>query len=623
MHSIRELKRILLGNPIPTKLAHNERLPVIAALPIFASDALSSTAYAGEEILLKLQMGGSEQFKYLVPIVCALLALLWVVIFSYYQTIHAYPRGGGSYRVASENLGRFSGLVAAGALLIGYVLTVAVSVSAGSQAVVAMLPQTQPYAVWMACAAVLLITYVNLRGAKESAVVFALPTYSFVLLVAGVAATGAYMHFFKGVPQQVPVQIEPIDTYSQLAGAALIFFVFKAFAAGCTALTGTEAIADGVLAFKAPEAKNASRTLVAMGVTLSILLFGSNWAFFHYGITPMHVGEPGYKTALAQLAATLFGDGSGLFYATQVATAVILVLAANTGYVDFPRLSMFVARDGFLPRQLSTLGDRLVFQNGIISLGALSIALIIGFNADTHQLIPMYAVGVFLSFTLSQAGMVLYFVKRRIGGFKRYISGLGMVVTGVVTLVLLITRWSEGAWLTVAALSVVIIAFYAIKSHYMWLAGRLNVTADDRIQDAQTTVLLLVPRLHKGILQAISYSRALSDDVRAIHVTLDPESAKTVKRQWIEYGADMPLVILESPYRSLVQPITDYVDETIREHEDDDCPNHMITVIVPQAVPKNFLQTLLHNNIAFALKRALKARKNVVIANVRYFLDDR
>lgn len=622
MGAFSDLKHRLLGKPIHTKLASHERLVVLAALPVFASDALSSTAYASEEILHQLVHGGDEGLRYLFGIALALVGLLWIVISSYYQTINAYPQGGGSYRVASENLGQRYGLLAGAALLIGYVLTVAVSVSAAALAINAMAPATIPYSVPMACSAVVLITYVNLRGAKESSVVFGVPTYSFVLLIGVLVVVGIGAALRGAPPVQNTAQLE--GSMSAFVGAGLVVFLFKAFAAGCTALTGTEAIADGVLAFKPPEARNASKTLVAMGVILSTLFLGISWLSLRYGVQPMDQYTEsgalnlGYKTVIAQLAGHFFDYNSFLFYAVQVATAMILVLAANTGYADFPRLSMFIARDGFMPRQLTGLGDRLVYQNGIILLAILSIALIVAMRASVHALLPMYAIGVFLSFTLSQAGMVAWWKRQGRRSWKKYVSLLGACVCGCVAVVQLYFRWSEGAWVTVVALSLVMFLFYRIRSHYDYLGRELNVRPTDKIDTYTTTVLLLVPRLHRGILKAISYAQALSKDVRAIHVTLDPTQAASVKDQWTNFHVDMPLVILESPYRSLVRPVVDYVDQAIQESGD---PNHIVTVIVAEAVPKNKLQSLLHSNLALFLKLALGGRRNVVISNVRYFLD--
>ncbi len=619
MSVLSKLKHALFGKPIHSKRAHSQRLIVFFALPVFASDALSSTAYASEEILLKLAPAGEDKLKLLIPIALALVALLWVVVVSYRYTIKAYPEGGGAYSVASENLGQWTGLVAAAALLIGYLLTVTVSVSAGAAAIVAMYPQTQQYASIMASFAVLFITYVNLRGVKESGSVFAVPTYGFVALVLFVTLWALKVAFIDGTPPQAPIRPLDLDpTLAHMSSWKYLFFVFGAFAAGCTALTGTEAIANGVMAFKPPETVNANKTLVAMGVILSVLFFGVSWAAFHFGIVPMHFTDPGYKTVLAQIAGAVFGDKNPLYFGTQIATALILVLAANTAYSDFPRLGRLVSRDGFLPRQLTSLGDRLVFQNGILTLTALSVLLIVVTGADTHQMIPMYAISVFTTFTLSQAGMIIWWNRHNPRNYNKWVNVLGAAVCGSVAIVLLVTRFAEGAWLTIVSVALLLFLFSRVRRHYDWLAGRLNLTQEDKVVAASTTVLLLVPRLHRGVLHAISYAKALSNDVRAVHVMLDPAGVKDIKEQWGRFGADMPLVILESPYRSLVIPVMEYIDQTIKEAND---PNHMVTVIVPQAVPKNWWQGLLHSNLALFLKVALGSRRNVVISNVRYFLD--
>lgn len=612
-----KIKQFLFGKPIHSKSAHGQRLVIFLALPVFASDALSSTAYASEEVLLKLKRGGPEALALLIPISLALIALLWIVVVSYRKTIVAYPEGGGAYSVASENLGRFAGLFAAGSLLIGYLLTVTVSIAAGVSALVAIYPQAQPHSVLIGSIAIAFITYINLRGVKESGTVFAVPTYSFVALVGIIVLMAIKSAIFDGAPIVHPHETIAAEfSLGGLSSLGYLAFVFTAFAAGCTALTGTEAIANGVMAFKAPEAVNASRTLVVMGVILSILVMGVSYSARHFGIVPMEFGSEGYKTVLAQIAAAIFGDNSAMYVLTQFSTALILVLAANTAYSDFPRLGRLVARDGFLPRQLASVGDRLVYQNGIFTLAILSIGLIALTNADTHKMLPMYAISVFMTFTLSQAGMIIWWQKHDKRSYNKWINVIGAVVCGLVAIVLLITRFLEGAYLTLIFLALLMMVFNFIRKHYDWLAGQLNIDSVDKVVASTTTVLLMVPRLHKGVLKAISYSKALSDDVRAIHVTLDTAGVQLVKEDWIKFGEDIPLVILESPFRSLIQPILDYVDQTIAESGD---PNHMVTVIVPQAVPRRWWQGILHNNAAVGLKLALGTRRNVVVTNVRYF----
>lgn len=601
------LKRILLGRPIHTKHAHHERLPKVFGLPVFASDALSSVAYASEEILIVLVLGGLAAFHLLLPTSLALVALLWIVVFSYYQTIQAYPQGGGSYRVSSENIGSVAGRIAGAALLIGYVLTVAVSVSAGAAAITSMFPEAKPYGTLIACLGVAVLAMLNLRGARESGIVFAIPTYGFVVCVLGMVAYGLFQSTVGGAEPHPPALAPPTEDIWW-------WFLITAFARGCTALTGTEAIADGVQAFRPPEAKNAGMTLIMMATLLTVLLLGISWSAQFLGIVPMEFTAEGYRTVVAQIALSLFGE-SIPFFAILTVTALILFLAANTGFADFPRLSQFIARDGFLPRQLMSVGDKLVYQNGIITLAVTSIVLIIVFDANTHSLIPLYAAGVFLSFTLSQAGMFSKFRRSGTRTWKMYVSLFGAITTATITGILMVTRFAEGAWILIVALAIMMWAMAMVKRHYRYLSQELSITPDDTLVPVKTTVLLLVPKIHKGILQAIAYAKSMAKDVRAVHVTLDPSSVGQVKEDWNRFGADIPLVILESPYRSLIEPITEYIDQAISEE-----PDAMITVIVPQAVPKRWYHGLLHNNVSVPLKLALGARKNVVITNVRYFL---
>ncbi len=605
------IKRFLVGKPIHSKHAHHERLAKVFALPVFASDALSSVAYATEEIMKVIVVAGTAYLGLTLNVSLAIGLLLVIVAMSYYQTINAYPMGGGSYRVTSDNLGSIPGRIAGASLLIDYVLTVAVSVSAGVGALVSMAPSTQPYMVEIGVLAVTVVGVLNLRGAKESGVVFAIPTYSFVLLIVALLGGGLYRAFFMGHPAtdhaMLPASPGPMQ-------AMTVFLVLRAFAAGCTALTGVEAIADGVQAFKPPEARNASLTLVAMAAILLSMFLGLSWTAQHFGVVPLAESTQGYKTVVAQIALQVFGQGY-FFYALQIATALILILAANTAFADFPRLSSFIARDNFLPRQLASVGDRLVFQNGIILLSVLAIALIVAFRAETHALIPLYAVGVFTSFTLSQAGMTVRTYRTKGLNWRMFVSALGCMATGVVTAIILVTKFEEGAWIIVVALLSILTMFWGIRRHYTYLANELSIAPEDSLKPVTQTVLLLVPRLHKGILQAISYAKAMAHDVRALHVTLDPSSVGTIKTDWARFGADIPLVILTSPYRSLIEPIIEYIDQTLEEE-----PNTMVTVIVPQAVPKHWWQGLLHNNAALGLKLALASRKNVVVTNVRYFL---
>lgn len=608
------LKRFLVGRPIHTKHAHHERLPKVFGLPVFASDALSSVAYATEEVLLVLVMMGAAGFYSLVPISAWLCLLLIIVGFSYYQTIHAYPQGGGTYLVTTENLGSIYGRIAGAALLIDYILTVAVSISSAVSFVISASPAAKPYTVLIACLAIGLLAIANLRGAKESGILFAIPTYTFVASMLILIAVGVFQSTIGGVAASPP---NPAEFPSPIHAVAP-FLMLRAFAASCTALTGTEAIADGVQAFRPPEAKNASQTLAMMVGLLLTMFIGISWCAQHFGITPMHISEAGYKTVVAQLAERVFPGVPAYFYLVTTVTAVILFLAANTAFADFPRLSSFIARDGFLPRQLLSVGDRLVFQNGIVTLAIAAMVLVIVFHAETHALIPLYALGVFISFTLSQSGMVARWFRRTErpwGNYRMYISLVGALATFVVAIILAVTKFAEGAWLILVAMSILLVIFWAIRRHYNYLSKELTLTSGDSLVPVKTTVLLLVPRIHKGVLQAIAYAKSMAKDVRAVHVSLDNTQIPAMRDDWNRFGADIPLVILESPYRSLIEPIIEYIDQAITEE-----PDAMITVIVPQAVPKRFYQGLLHNNVAVPLKLALAARKNVVITNVRYFL---
>jgi amino acid transporter len=635
MGALASVKKLLIGKPIHRKHAHHERLIIPFGLAIFASDALSSVAYATEEILRVLVFAGAAAMTLATPISLWLGLLLVIIAFSYYQTIQAYPKGGGTYLVSSENLGTVAGRIAGGSLLVDYVLTVAVSISSGVAAVVSLNGHAYQWRLFIACGAVVLLCLANLRGSRESGLLFSIPTYTFVVLIISLVATCVFRGI--GQPRVMPVIEAPPEGWHALT----VLVILRAFAASCAALTGTEAIADGVQAFRAPEPKNATKTLFIMVTLMLVMFIGISWAAVQYGTAPMPPEAAGYKTIIAQLAAHHFGTGV-FFTALQLATALILFLAANTAFADFPRLCSFVARDGFLPRQLTSIGDKLVFQNGIVLLSAAAIGLLIVFDVKTHALIPLYAMGVFVSFTLSQAGMFVRFRRKhrdiatrsmkippkpvgpagarvralRSLNFKSAISGFGAVATFIVTCILLYTKFLEGAWLIVVALSIMLFVFWVIRKHYDYLERKLHVTKLDSLPKVKTVVLLLVPGMHKGILEAISYSKALAKDCRALHVTLDPKSVGRIKEDWQSFGADIPLVILDSPYRSLVEPICEYVDETLA-----DSPNLMVTVIVPQAVSRRLWTRLLHRNVAISLKIALASRKNVVVTDVRYFVD--
>lgn len=620
MTVVQKAKRLLVGKPIATKHSHTERLSNLYGLPVFASDALSSTAYATEEVLLILITASAayavQAYYLLIYIAIALAVLLSIVTFSYYQTIHAYPEGGGSYSVSKQNLGKYPGLVAAAALLIDYVLTVSVSVSAGVAALVSAFHQVQPFQVHVAVFVILFIAMVNLRGARESGVVFAVPTYSFVVLTLSLIAVGVY-RYLTGV-HIPPLDFSQVDKAKQvhdLVGFVGVLFILKSFAGICTAMTGVEAISNGIQAFRPPESRNASKTLVSMATLLMVMVIGVSWCAQTYHVIPMHPEDPGYKTVLAKIAIAVFGGKNWFFYAIQFATMAILFLAANTSFADFPRLSSLIARDKYLPRQLASLGDRLVFQNGIVLLAFLAIVLVVLFNAQTNALIPLYAVGVFTAFTMSQAGMVVRWYRMKRYGIGMIANAVGALSTFVVTCIISYSKWADGAYIVVFAIVIVIFIFLKIRKYYDYLAKEFDIAPTDKVHDVKSKVILLIPRLHKGTVEAISYAKVVAQDCRALHVTLDAESAQPLKDFWQREQINMPLVILESPYRSLVEPVTDYIDSTLQAE-----PDTVLTVIVPQGVPPKWYQAVLHSNLATALKLALGNRKNVVITNVRYML---
>jgi amino acid transporter len=602
------LKRLLIGKPIATSQAHHQRIGLFFGLALLASDNISVVAYATEEILHMLALGGVEGVKYLVGIAIAIVTLVIIILFSYSRTIAHYPQGGGDYRVASDNINSFAGRIAGAALLLDYTLTVAVSVSAGVLAIVSAFPEAQPYMMQLNILAILMLTIVNLRGTKESGVVFAIPTYAFILFV--------FILIIVGIIRAPG--FEPTIELSHTPTATLGWFlILRAFAAGCAALTGIEAIANGTMVFKKPEVKNATRALVLLGFIVGSIFLGVTYLATHYPIKIMAATEPGYQTIVAQISQNVFSGAPFFFYAIQIATMAILILAANTAYADFPRLTSFIAKDGFLPRQLANLGDRLVFQNGIILLAVVACLLVFFSGGDTHKLIPLYALGVFTAFTLGQAGMVVkqWRIKARFGAI---ISFIGMLTTAVVWFVILITKFTTGAWMIIIALSLLMILFWGVRKHYNSLAQQLTITPGEYAPKLDSTVLLLLPpRIHKGILHSIGYARTLSKDLRAVTTVADVAMANELKQEWQRIAPDISLVILESPYRSIVEPVVEYIDEAVGEDD-----NHMLTVIVPEAIAKHWWQRILHNNSALPLKMALASRRNVVITNVRYFLDE-
>lgn len=600
------LKRKLLGSPLRTAEEVHERLSKVTALAIFSSDALSSVAYATEEILLVLVLAGLGWLHLSLPIALGIAALLVIVVTSYRQTIHAYPSGGGAYIVAKDNLGAYPGLIAAAALLIDYVLTVAVSVAAGVAAITSAFPTLYSYRVVLGLLAVFLITFANLRGVRASGRIFAVPTYLFIVSFFAMIVTGLAEALLVGVPEKV----------SQPEAAAVqgltLFLILRAFASGCTALTGVEAISDGVPAFKPPEAKNASTTLSWMGVILLTLFLGVTILAYFYGVIPRE-GE----TVVSQLARRVF-EGNFFYYVVQAATAMILVLAANTSFADFPRLAYFLARDRFLPAQLANRGDRLVFSNGIIILGLAASSLIFLFGGSTHALIPLYAVGVFLSFTLSQAGMVRRWLIRKDPGWKKgvWINGMGALATGVVMVVIATTKFVHGAWIVILCLPLLVLMFLKIHDHYLLFTRQVAVEGFEPPKAIDHTVLVPVPGLHRGVLTALEYARSLSPKVEAVYVDLDVTTTEALLTRWDQWANGIPLVILDSPYRSVVGPLVEYIGAVQGRTK-----QGFVTVILPEVVPARGWHFLLHNQTAWFIKAALLFKKRVIIVDVPYHLE--
>lgn len=603
---LNRLKRLLVGQPLPTAQARHERLGKASGLAIFASDPLSSNAYATEEILHVLILAGAAAMVYSLPIAAAIAALILLVISSYRQTIRAYPQGGGAYLVSKDNLGVFPSLVAGAALLTDYVLTVAVSVAAGIAALTSALPAFSPYRVPLCLLVVIGITLANLRGVRESGRLFAIPTYLFVLSVLGMVAYGLVGIVFGWWPGGPSVPAPP-----GLEGVGL-FLVLRAFAAGCTALTGIEAVSDGVPAFRPPEAQNARVVMAWLGVMTVSMFLGITYLASDLGVVPS-----GDETVVSQIARRVFGGGF-FYYEIQIVTMLILLLAANTAFADFPRLSFFMARDGFMPRQFRSEGDRLVFSNGILILTGLAVVLLIAFDGDTHSLLPLYAVGVFISFTLSQAGMVRRWLRLRENGWwwRVWFSAVGAAATALVMLTLAVTKFTDGAWIVVALIPTLVLLFLAIRRHYDHVAMQLSLEDFEPPPAISHTVLVLVGDLHRGVVRALRYAQGLSPSVRAVYVEMDHARTGRLEERWGKWGMSVPLVVLDSPYRSLLGPLLGYIDHLQQQGG----PNHFVTIVLPEFIPARWWQHVLHNQTALLIKGALLFRRNIIVADVPYHL---
>lgn len=611
------IRRIILGQPLATSQAIHQRLSKAKALAVFSSDALSSSTYATEAILLVLIAAGTGALGVSWWIALGIAALMIVVAFSYFQTIHAYPNGGGAYIVSKDNLGIIPGLTAASALLIDYVLTVAVSVSAGTAALSSAFPELAPYRVHAALLIVAFITVMNLRGVKESGTFFSIPTYMFIIGMLFMIGVG-FIRVLTGTVTPVPPPApEVLAEELKFTGGLTLFLVLRAFAAGCTALTGIEAISNGIPAFKPPESRNAGQTLMVMVALLCTMFIGTTFLANQYQVVAVHHSD---TTVLSRIAGAVFGEGSVLFFYMQFSTLLILSLAANTAYADFPRLAAIISRDRYLPRQLTNLGDRLVFSNGIITLAVLASILIVLFDAREHNLLPLYAVGVFLSFTLSQSGMVVHWLKeRKLPNFKPNlgwrlhigINGFGAVCTFVVMIVLMATKFVEGAWIVMLAIPVLMAGFISIHRHYETVAASLTLDGiepgpiSDRYQvytdRNHTRVVVLMNSLNRCSLQALEYALRISDNVRVCTIEVEPDSVERLQKRWQDWQLKIPLDIVPSSYREIGRPLIQYL-HTLDEESDECIPT---VVVLPEFVVSHWWERLLHNQTSVAIRAAL------------------
>ncbi|GAA5172597.1 APC family permease [Pseudonocardia eucalypti] len=616
------VKRLLVGRPLRSARLGETLLPKRLALPVFCSDPISSVAYATEQIVLALAAGGVAALRLTPWVGVAVAALLIVVVTSYRQTCYAYPNGGGAFVVSRDNLGESAALVAASALLVDYVMTVAVSIVSGVVAITSALRSLAPHAVALSVAFVLVLALANLRGTKESGRVFAVPTYGFIGLTLLMFLIGA-IRGLGGTLPPAETAAQPLPPTTAFGGIFTLLLLLRAFASGCTALTGVEAISNGVPAFRKPKSRNAALTLSAMGA-IAIVMFG--------GITALavtlhaHANPDGNPSVISQIAGSVFGAGSPLFYLYQAATAAILVLAANTAFNGFPVLASILGRNRYLPRQLHNRGDRLVFSNGILLLAAAAAALIIGFDANIDKLIQLYILGVFTSFTLSQFGMVKHWHRELATGpdprQRRRIRRaqatnlVGALVTAVVLVVVFATKIEHGAWLAVAAMIVLFFLMRAINRYYARVSAEVAPDQTPLTLPASVHAVVLISRLHKPALRALAFAKATRPDVlEALTLATDDEETRELRRTWEQHEITVPLKVLEAPYRDLLRPLLDYIRRLRRDQ-----PRAVIAVYIPEYVTTRWWQTLLHNQSALRIKARLLFTPGVIVINVPYQL---
>lgn len=621
----------LIGRPLATADAPHQAIGKFIGLAVFSSDAMSSVAYAPQELLIILAAAGTGAFKFSVPLSIAIVVLLLILTISYEQTIHTYPNGGGAYIVARDNLGAMPAQTAGAALLMDYILTVAVSISSGVAQITSAYPSIYEYRVEIAVGFVILVMLINLRGVKESGAAFSIPTYFFLVMMFMTVIVGFYRYFTGTLGTVVDAPQDLMRTAENLQPITL-FLILKAFSSGTTALTGVEAISNGITAFKEPRSKNAGITLFWMAGILGTLMLSITYLANHIGALPSEE-----ETLISQLVRTAF-DSRGILYLAAIAgTTVILIMAANTAYADFPRLSALIAADGYIPRQLSYQGSRLVYSRGIIALTLIASTLIIIFQASVTKLIPLYAIGVFLSFTLSQSGMARRWWK--IGrlkpgeeikekgsvlrtdknwSIKLVVNSIGAFCTLIVMLVFATTKFQDGAWIVVILIPLIVSVFYLIHRHYQNMAKSLSLeglVTPSRIK--RHRVIIPIGGVHRGTLAALRYAKTLSDDITAAHVSIDAEESRKIKEKWEIWGDGTRLIILDSPYRLFVEPLIEYIDELDRMRQQ----NEVITIVVPEFVPRHWWANALHTQTALILRMALLFRKDIVITNVPYQVD--
>ncbi len=618
------LKRLIVGPPLASSDEQHTRIGKPTGLAVLASDAISSTAYATEELLLVLMpVAGLAALEDLVPISIIVAILLVLVISSYRQTIFAYPNGGGSYIVSRENLGVGASLVAGASLLVDYILTVAVSISAGIAAVTSAFAPLRPYRVQLCVAAVLVMMLANLRGTKESGRIFAPPVYLYVLSLAALIGWGLYQSIF-GDLGPMPVNEEGLTQLAEHGGTigpngdpifmtASLFLLLRAFSSGAVALTGIESIANGVQVFRKPESKNAAQVLVTMGCILGTFFLGISILAERLKPVVLEPDSENYQTLLSIMGRYVFGDGP-VYFVLQIATFAILILAANTAFADFPRVSSLIAQDGYLPRQLANRGDRLVYSNGIVILSLIAAGLIVAFGGDTSALIPLYAVGVFTCFTLSQAGMVIHHRKLRERGwrYRQVFNAVGAIATGIVLVVVVVSKFTIGAWIPVALIPIIVVVFRSVHRHYVRVASAIEVPDGYRSVRHRHTVIVLVGNVHRGVLDAITYARSLAPDrLLALSVVHDEEQQNALQDQWEKFEIPVELRTVYSPYRELSGPVMSFIDELDKEWPDD-----IVTVVVPEFVLSHWWEQLLHNQSALVLRARLRMRPNTVVTAV-------